>query len=82
MLTLECIRGGEATEKCPVQPADLVLIHNYVLQALAKPENELNDDFDFWASLPNIKGPFIKHFQVFQARLGTVLHDYRIETDP
>ena len=65
-----------------MQPADLVLIHNYVLQALAKPANELNDDFDFWASLPNIKGPFIKYCQVFQARLRTVLRDYRIETDP
>ena len=55
MLTFECIRGGKATEKCPVQPAlaDLVLIHKYVLQAIAKPANELNDDFDFWAFLSN-----------------------------
>ena len=44
--------------------------------------NELNDDFEFWASLQNIKGPFIKYCQVFQARLRTVLHDYRIETYP
>ena len=65
-----------------MQPADLVLIHNYVLQALARPANKLNDDFDLWASLPNIKGQFIKYCQVFQARLRTVLHDYRIETDP
>ena len=47
-----------------------------------KPANELNDDIDFWASLPNIKGPFIKYCQVFQARFRTVLHDYCIETDP
>ena len=65
-----------------MQPADLVLIHNYVLQALARPANKLNDDFDLWASLPNIKGQFIKYCQVFPGRLRTVLHDYRIEPDP
>ena len=31
-------------DKCPVQPSDLVLIHNHIMEALAKPDNEINEE--------------------------------------
>ncbi len=46
---LECIRGGSRqAERCPVQPSDLVLIRNHIMDALAKPDTEINEDYDFW----------------------------------
>ena len=55
---LECNRGGaKSSDKCPVQPSDLVLIHNHIMEALAKPDNEINEDYDFWNAARNLKAP-------------------------
>ena len=40
-LTIDFNRGGKANEKFPVQPSNLVLIHNNVVEALAKPDTDI-----------------------------------------
>ena len=81
MLTIQCDRGGKEKEKCPVTPADLVLMHNYVMEALAKPDNEINEDFDLYSSVPMLKEGFLKYCRSFDSRIRRVLHDFRIETE-
>jgi len=45
-----CDRGStKQNEKCPVQIADLVLIHNYIMDSLSKQDKDINGDFNFWA---------------------------------
>ncbi len=58
--TIKCNRGGRANEKCPVQPADLVLIHNCIIKALNKQNTDINEDYDFWNAARQLKGPCFK----------------------
>jgi hypothetical protein len=80
-VTIECDRGGKDKEKCPVTPADLILIHNYVMEALAKPDDKINEDFDFYSSVPTLKDYFLKYCRSFESRVSKVLHNLRIETE-
>ena len=59
---IECNRGGtRSAEKSPVQPSDLVVIHNHIMEALAKPDNEFNEDYNFWNAVPTLKAPYVKY---------------------
>ena len=58
---IECNRGGaKQAEKCPVQPSDLVLMRNHIMEALAKQNTEINEDYDFWNAARNLKAPYVK----------------------
>jgi hypothetical protein len=44
--------------------ADLILMNNYLMEAIAKFDSEINDDYDLWASLSTLKDGF---FEVLQS---------------
>jgi hypothetical protein len=74
-----CDRGStKQNEKCPVQIADLVLIHNYIMDSLSKPDKDINEDFNFWALVPSLKDSYLKFCKVFETRIRVVLADYRV----
>ena len=72
LLTIKCNRGGRANEKCPVQPSDLVLIHNYIMEALNKPDTDIHEDCDFWNAARQLKAPYLKFCNVYKSRLRIV----------
>ena len=37
-------------------PANIVLIHNHVLEPTFKPDQDINMDFDFWSWCKRLKG--------------------------
>ncbi len=65
-------------DRCPVQPSDLVLIHNHIMEAPAKPDNEINKDYDFWNAVRNLKAPYVKFCNAYNSRIRIVLAEYRI----
>ena len=76
---IECNRGGtRSAEKSPVQPSDLVVIHNHIMEALAKPDIEINEDYDFWNAVRNLKAPYVKFCNAFNSRIRIALAEYRI----
>ena len=76
---IECNRGGTRTaEKSPVQPSDLVMIYNHIMEALAKPNNEINEDYDFWNAVPSLKTPYLKFCNAYKSRIRIALAEYRI----
>ena len=76
---IKCNRGGSRpSERSPVLPSDLVLIHNHIMEALAKPDNEINEDYDFWNAAPKLKTPYLKFCNAHNNRLRNVLAEYRI----
>ena len=76
---IKCNRGGSRpSERSPVLPSDLVLIHNHIMEALAKPDNEINEDYDFWNAAPKLKTPYLKFCNAHNNRLHNVLAEYRI----
>ena len=76
---IECNRGGaRPTDKCPVQPSDLVEIHNRIMEALAKPDIEIHEDYDFWNAARNLKVPYVKFCTAFNSRIRIALAEYRI----
>jgi len=50
------------------------LIHNYILEALCKPDEELGTDWDFWATpaLKALKDPYSRYLSAWKARLELV----------
>ena len=70
-------RGSKSNEKCPIQPADLVLLHNHIIEAMAKPDDQINDDFDFWSAVVNLKDPYLKYSKAYQSRVRTALNEFR-----
>jgi hypothetical protein len=32
-----------------------MLIHNHIMEALAKPDTEINEDYDFWNAARNLR---------------------------
>jgi len=54
-LTFEFNKGGKHTEEFPVQHSRLVLIHNHIMEALTKPDTNINEDYDFWSSVSRLK---------------------------
>ena len=76
---IECNRGGtRPTERCPVLPSDLVLIHNHIMEALAKQDIDINEDYDFWNAVRNLKAPYVKFCNAFNSRIRIALAEYRI----
>ena len=76
---IECNRGGtRSAERSPVQPSDLVLIHNHIMEALAKPDNEIDEDYDFWYAVRNLKAPYVKFCNAYNSSIRIVLAEYRI----
>ena len=48
------------------------------MEALAKPDSEINDDYDFWNAARHLKEPYLKYCRASQNRIRVVLADYRI----
>jgi len=48
------------------------------MEALAKPDNEINEDYDFWNAAPKLKTPYLKFCNAHNNRLRNVLAEYRI----
>ena len=48
------------------------------MEALAKPDNEINEDYDFWNAAPKFKTPYLKFCNAHNNRLRNVLAEYRI----
>ena len=49
------------------------------MEALAKPDGDINEDFNFWAAVPgNLKEAYLKYSRVFQNRVRTVLSEFRV----
>ena len=48
------------------------------MEALAKPDNEINEDYDFWNAAPKLKTPYLKFCNAHNNRLHNVLAAYRI----
>ena len=49
------------------------------MEALAKPESEINEDFNFWAAVHrDLKDAYVKYSKVFQNRVRTVLNEFRV----
>jgi hypothetical protein len=62
-----------------VTPADLILIHNCLVEAIAKAELvDINDEYDLWASLSTLKDGFLKYCKAYDHRLRNVLQDIRV----
>ena len=61
-------------ERCPISPADLVLIYNYIQEAIGKIDEELDANWDFWATpaLKTLKDPYSRYLSVWKARLDLV----------
>ena len=55
-----------------------MLIHNHIMEALAKPDNEINDDYDFWNAVRSLKAPYVKFCNAYNSRIRIVLAEYRI----
>ena len=75
------ISNASPTEKCPVQIADLVLLHNVIVEAINKPANEINDKYDFWNAARRLKAPYLKYCNLYQNRVRVALADYRVIPD-
>ena len=50
----KCFRIGE--KNSTMCPANIVLIHNHVLEPTFKPDQDINMDFDFWSWCKRLKG--------------------------
>ena len=48
------------------------------MEALAKQDNEINEDYDFWNAAPKLKTPYLKFCNAYNNRLHNVLAEYRI----
>jgi hypothetical protein len=48
------------------------------MEALAKPNNEINEDYDFWNAVRSLKAPYVKFCNVFNSRIRIVLAEYRV----
>ena len=51
---------------------------NHIMEALAKQDNEINEDYDFWNAAPKLKTPYLKFCNAHNNRLHNVLAEYRI----
>jgi hypothetical protein len=48
------------------------------MEALAKPDIEINEDYDFWNAVRNLKVPYVKFCNAFNSRIRIALAEYRI----
>jgi len=54
------------------------LIHNHIMEALAKPDTEINEDYDFWNAARTLKAPYVKFCNAHKSRVRVTLADYRV----
>ena len=67
-VTIKLNRGGRLNEKCPILSSDLVLIHNHIMEALGKPDTEINKDYDFWAAVLKLTDQHLEFCRAFASR--------------
>ena len=48
------------------------------MEALAKPETEINEDYDFWNAARTLKAPYVKFCNAYKSRVRVTLADYRV----
>ena len=48
------------------------------MEALAKPDTEINEDYDFWNAARNLKAPYVKFCNAFNNRVRITLAEYRV----
>ena len=70
-LTLEWNRGGKGNEKCSTQSCDLALLHNLVMEAFAKPDDHINNYFDFWDAACHPMVSFLKYCKDYEKEFAT-----------
>ena len=71
--------GSKGIEKCPVAISDLVLIHNCVQEALAKPDAQVNHpNFSLWSLCSELQMPYTKWSKAYKKRVENMLADERI----
>ena len=72
---IECNRGGaKQAERCPVQPSDLVFIHNHIMarEALAKQDTKI------WNAARNLKAPTLSKTE-FASRLLNIVSSAKMK---
>ena len=47
------------------------------MEALAKQDNEINEDYDFWNAARNLKAPYVKFCNAYKSRFCINLAEYR-----
>ena len=55
LLTIEFKRGRDQTRN--VQPSNLLLKHNHIMETLANSDTIISEDYDFWANILKLKDP-------------------------
>jgi hypothetical protein len=40
------------------------------MEALAKPDIEINEDYDFWNAVRNLKAPYVKFCNAYNSRIS------------
>ena len=48
------------------------------MEALAKPDTEISEDYDFWNAARNLKAPNVKFCNAFKNRVRITLAEYRV----
>jgi hypothetical protein len=48
------------------------------MDALAKPDTEINEDYDFWNAARTLKAPYVKLCNAYNSRVRVTLADYRV----
>ena len=56
----------------------LVSIHNHIMEALAKPNTDINEDHDFWAAVFKLKDPYLNICRIFASIIGISLAEFRV----
>ena len=48
------------------------------MEALAKPDTEINEDYDFWNAARNLKAAYVKFCNAYRNRVRNTLAEYRV----
>jgi hypothetical protein len=48
------------------------------MEAMAKPDDQINDDFDFWSAVVILKDPYLKYSKAYQSRVRNALNELRV----
>ncbi len=65
-------------EKCPVQPFDLVWIHNHIMDTLSKPDSEIKDDYALRNAARQLKIPYLSFLGAYEKRACIALAEFRV----
>ena len=50
---------------------------NHITEALAKPDTEINEDYDFWNAARNLKAAYVKFCNAYRNRVRNTLAEFR-----